>query len=380
MKRLIHILTDYSEDAGGPTRTVLDIYPKGSNDRMGDKVICLSSSISRDGICVEISSLVNKSLHRFVLHPYSIASALRNIRRESDIVIFHGLWQPFLSVIAFLLILRRVRYYVFAHGMLDPYFRYRSTLDNVKKTLYWLMVDKVVVRRSNGLIFTNARERQLACKNFPSVRLVNSKLIQLGSQRLVNSSQVERSFARHEFKEKENWLYLGRIDKKKGIDDLIIAFNSIGSCNPQIILDIVGTGNADYIKHLKSRVCPEVVQQVRFLGPLYNEEKANVFYRSSLFILPSHQENFGLAITEAMSTGLPVVTTPYVNISNVIEESRSGIITKDTSPESVRDALEKWMSMTLEQKYEMAANSLSTYTRFFSIDRYREDFLKELLG
>ena len=100
-------------------------------------------------------------------------------------------------------------------------------------------------------------------------------------------------------------MYLGRLHPKKGIDQLIAA---MGRLPDYVTLDIYGSGDAAYEATLRATAA-EYGTRIRFHGPVQNAAKALAFARADLFVLPSHSENFGIVVAEALAHGLPVLTT-----------------------------------------------------------------------
>jgi glycosyltransferase involved in cell wall biosynthesis len=118
-------------------------------------------------------------------------------------------------------------------------------------------------------------------------------------------------------------LSLGRINWKKGLDRLIAAMAYI----PNADLLIAGNDEEDYQPRLETMVRDlNLSEQVRFLGPVHNEEKWDLMRSAALFALPSYSENFGIAALEAMACGCPVVVTPEVGLSRVIGAAGAGLV------------------------------------------------------
>jgi len=118
-------------------------------------------------------------------------------------------------------------------------------------------------------------------------------------------------------------LGLGRINWKKGLDRLIAAMAYV----PNASLLIAGNDEEGYQPRLETMVRNmNLSEQVRFLGPVRNENKWDLMRSAALFVLPSHSENFGIAALEAMACGCPVVVTPEVGLAGVIGERGAGLV------------------------------------------------------
>ncbi|MGJ8621361.1 MAG: glycosyltransferase [Yoonia sp.] len=100
-------------------------------------------------------------------------------------------------------------------------------------------------------------------------------------------------------------IFLGRLHPKKGVAELLEAMRQLPIA---ISLDIYGTGETAYVDHLHQRAA-DLGQRVRFHGHLPDTGKAAAFARADLFVLPSHSENFGISVAEALAHGVPALTT-----------------------------------------------------------------------
>ncbi|ARU01553.1 glycosyltransferase [Yoonia vestfoldensis] len=99
-------------------------------------------------------------------------------------------------------------------------------------------------------------------------------------------------------------IYLGRLHPKKGLDLLIAAMAVLPG---HVTLDIFGTGNPAYVAKLREAAAGDA--RIRFHGALHSSAKAQAFARADLCVLPSHSENFGITVAEALAHRVPVLTT-----------------------------------------------------------------------
>jgi glycosyltransferase involved in cell wall biosynthesis len=112
-------------------------------------------------------------------------------------------------------------------------------------------------------------------------------------------------------------LFLGRLHPIKGLDDLIAAWRRLAPAHPQWRLRIAGPGDASYVAEIKSlaRDIPGITVD----GPLYGPAKTQALARASLFVLPSHGENFAVAVAEALAHGTPVISTKGTPWSGLVD-------------------------------------------------------------
>jgi len=121
-------------------------------------------------------------------------------------------------------------------------------------------------------------------------------------------------------------LFLSRVAKKKGIDILLSAFARAQAEDAMLV--IVGPDDEGLIPALKAQASTEgIAARVRFLGPLYDEDRRAALGAADIWALISHTENFGNAVLEAMAAGLPVIVSTAVNTSPEINAANAGVVT-----------------------------------------------------
>jgi glycosyltransferase involved in cell wall biosynthesis len=103
--------------------------------------------------------------------------------------------------------------------------------------------------------------------------------------------------------------------------------------------------------------------------------KWGAFYASEVFILPSHQENFGIVVAEALACGKPVLISNKVNIWREIEEDKAGFIDDDTVEGTVGN-LERWLAMDKESYSQMAEKTHTCFATRFHIKKATERLLE----
>jgi glycosyltransferase involved in cell wall biosynthesis len=122
-------------------------------------------------------------------------------------------------------------------------------------------------------------------------------------------------------------LFLSRLHPKKGIPLLLDAVVRARAEGTKVQLAIAGDGSAGYKSELLARVDQLGLRDVvRFLGHIEGASKRAAFGAADAYVLPSHQENFGIAVAEAMSAGLPVIVSDQVGIAADVREAGAGIV------------------------------------------------------
>jgi glycosyltransferase involved in cell wall biosynthesis len=151
---------------------------------------------------------------------------------------------------------------------------------------------------------------------------------------IPNPVDLPAAPARSERKRAPQLLFLSRLDPKKGLDLLLPAFARVRSRCPQTVLKIAGNGDASFVEGLNRRISGLGLESsVIWAGFLQGEAKREAFAQADLFVLPSYSENFGVAVVEAMGTGLPVVVSDQVGIHREIANAGAGLVTGCTVDE-----------------------------------------------
>jgi glycosyltransferase involved in cell wall biosynthesis len=104
-------------------------------------------------------------------------------------------------------------------------------------------------------------------------------------------------------------LFLGRVHPKKGVDVLLHAWRKVSQRFTDWDLRIAGPDNEGHLPRMQALAADLRLQRVEFCGPLYGEEKLRAYRDAELFILPTHSENFGMTVAEALAAGTPAIVT-----------------------------------------------------------------------
>lgn len=294
---------------------------------------------------------------------------LRRHAREYDAVIVHGLWQYHSLATRKAIQGSPTPYFVFPHGMLDPWFKQTYPLKHLKKSLYWIWSEYPVLRDAQAVLFTCEEERRLATQSFRPYRC-REKTVSLGispppppaperNQRLFETFP--------ELRDKRILLFLGRIHPKKGCDLLIRAFASTCENDPNLHLLLAGPDSAHWKQELLSLARQlGISNKITWPGPLFDDLKWAAFQTAEVFLLPSHQENFGIAVAEALACGTPVLISDKVNIWREIQNARAGLVEKDDLPGTTA-LLEKWLRLDTSSRRELRANAKKCFETTFEI-------------
>lgn len=250
-------------------------------------------------------------------------AALRMAISQADFVEIHGIWRPILGRAIAIALSCGVAYSITPHGMLDPWSLQQKAL---KKKLAWWLSWR---RYCQGALFIkalNADEAELMgpLKLMSPIRVFPNGVFPEDYQRLPAPGRFYAKCA--QLQGRRYVLFLSRLHFKKGLDYLVDAFAEIAAEIQDVDLVIAGpddgareTVEADIKRH-------GLMERVHLVGPLYGEDKFAALVDAACFCLPSRQEGFSIAITEALACGTPVVISENCHFPEVGEVGAGRVV------------------------------------------------------
>ena len=294
---------------------------------------------------------------------------IRELALQHDAVIVHGSWQYHGLATWRALRGTGIPYFVYPHGMLDPWFKRTYPLKHLKKWLYWPWGEYRVLRDARAVLFTTDQERVLARQSFWLYR-ANEVVAGYGTSPPPGEAEEQRRAFLGRWPElagKRLWLYLSRIHPKKGTDLLIEAFAAVAGEDPRLELVIAGPDQVGWQRELEQRAKTlGISERIHWLGMVSGDLKWGAFRSAELFCLPSHQENFGIAVAEALACGLPVAIGEPVNIATEVEEAGAGLVHADTLA-GTTGAYRRWLALGAEERRAMGAAAQGLFAEKFHI-------------
>lgn len=215
-------------------------------------------------------------------------------------------------------------YVVSPHGSLDPFLRRRGRIRKAVNDVLW---QRRMLAGADALHVTTDDERDLVADVAPGVRRA---VVPLGIHwdRFQAEGDAGRFRAAHlAGHEGPIVLFLGRLSFKKGIDILIDSFARVSARHRDALLVIAGPDDEDLEPELWRRAeAAGISRSVVFTGLLQGEDRLDALSAAAVWALSSHTENFGVAVIEALASGLPVVISPAVNVAPDIRTAGAGVV------------------------------------------------------
>lgn len=367
MPKVLHVIPYMAEASGGPPVVVQKLTEGAENAGWTSKIVT-SPDYSEDRgrlLAQEPRITVLPSQLKGLLGKWS-ARLDAEIAR-ADILHCHTLWSPLVTRAAALARSAEKPYVMSPHGMLDPYSFGQKRL---KKRAYLEVFERRALVGASRVLFTTGRERDLAVQTFGEIP--NAAVATLGADCLPQEKAVlrEQFFAEHpDLRGKKLLLFLGRIHPKKRPELLANLIKAIQPEFPNAMMLFAGTGEPQHVAQVAKLIeALNIGDKVRFLGHVRGNTKASLLAAADLFLLPSRQENFAIAVAEALHAGTPVILTRKVNIWQEIEQAEAGIaLSEDDLEEKLVEAV---LSVLIDpnRKRNMAINACKLAQNMFTWD------------
>ncbi|MDF2142039.1 glycosyltransferase [Paenirhodobacter sp. CAU 1674] len=315
-----------------------------------------------------------KSTPRFAL-------AVAQQARGCDCAVVHGLWN-YASIGGYAALSKAgLPWVIFPHGMLDPYFRKTKPLKHWVKTLYWILWQGRMLSEAKAVLFTCEEERRLARGAFPGHRRYDERVVAFcAADQSLDTESLEAGRAKlpNAWSARPYWLFLSRIHPKKAVDTLIAAYARLAQRPDCPDLVIAGPDATGWQTELQQLAKTEgVAARVHFPGMLRGAAKSAAFSDAAAFVLPSHQENFGLVVAEALSVGTPVLISDKVNIWREVTAAGAGLAEPDTL-EGTTTLLRRFLDLTEERRATLKSAARPCFKVHFSPIAAAADLLSVL--
>lgn len=378
--KILHVVVSLNPIYGGQPEVVKQLITSLSELGHRTEIVTLDDYIynfpTNDQISIHsLAPSYGKYNLNFKLIPWLIKNA-----RNFDCVICHGIWQ-FQSYGTWLASrFKKFPYFVYVHGALDPWFKITYPIKHLKKWLYWFWAEYLVLKDANGVLFTSEGEKIQAAKSFELYK-ANGLVVNAGIKAPdVDPAQAQNSFLQTfpELQGKQILLFMGRIHPIKGCDNLIKVFSEFALINPQLHLVMAGPDVIGWKSSLQNMAKElHIEDRITWAGMIEGETKWGAIYNSECLVLPSHTENFGMVVAEALACSVPVILSNKVNIWKDIEDEKAGFVADDTI-EGLQDSFRKWSSLDAQERKIMKESARRCFDHHFEINANSQKLIESI--
>ena len=344
--KILHVIPSLSPALGGPTYVALQTV-KAIRMLGIDAEIVTTNHNGTETLDVPLACLteyegvpvwflpVTSTLKEYIFSASLTKWLWQNLARY-DLLDNHYLFSYAPTCAAAIARYQQIPYTIRTQGQLTPWALRQSP---IKKQLYTLAIERRNLNNAAAIHCTTPQEAK-DLRNFgihtPSITLP------LGVEPVtqIANAPLELRKTYNLPGDRQIILFLSRLHPKKRPELLVHAFQQITARHHNCQLVLAGSGDPDYVKSLQQLVLEyNLSDRTTFTGFVTGYEKNLCLQGADLFVLPSHSENFGIAVAEAMTAGLPTIITPGVQISDDIAAAEAGIIINNL--DELVDAIEK---------------------------------------
>jgi glycosyltransferase involved in cell wall biosynthesis len=284
--KVIHVVGSLDISAGGPSRSVPQTCEQLSLLGVSIEIVTRSSS---NPVKVNTSSkfkVVFKPIIQLIKYGFSLS------KDQVDLIHLQHVWDPYVHIMAWVARLKGIPYIITPRGMLEPWILKQNPW---KKKLGLFLYQRNDLKKAVLIHATCELEK----KNIRNLGFENPISIIPNGVDLSEVKEVKTNYGTKKI------VFLSRIHPKKGIELLLQAWRTIDTAD--WTLEIAGNGEAAYIETLAQSA--QDLKNVQFVGPQFGEAKWDFLRSADVMVLPTHSENFGIVVAEALAVGVPVITT-----------------------------------------------------------------------
>ncbi|MEB3280971.1 MAG: glycosyltransferase [Lyngbya sp.] len=353
---ICHVVASINEEVGGPAYSVTHLTQALSEQKIFPHLFTLNyqkvgEQLATNGVKLHSynATPIARYLRGFQPSAYQHLEQLAST--EIDLIHNHGLWM-FPNIYARqAALVNRLPLVISPRGMLESWSLKNSWY---KKWLAWILYERKNLNSATAFHATSDEElqsiRRLGYKQ-PIALIPNGitipSLDNLPSREVLNQVFPQLS-------DKKWLLFLSRLHPKKGIDNLLYVWQSLINQFPNWHLIIAGPDLIGYRAKLESLTTQlGLTKQVTFTGMLSGELKIAALSQSNLFVLPTHSENFGIAIAESLAYGVPAITTKGAPWKDLIEYHCGWWI--DDHQKALKEALLEAMKLSDQERQDMGS-------------------------
>ncbi len=379
--RVLQVISSVSEKHGGGTTAVLATLKALQTRNVYSELATTDEDGSGRTMDVPLGELVDYAGHRvrffrnrgdYYVTSWPLAKWLLRRARDYDVIHIHGLFRFAPVAAAHAALLRGVPYVLTLHNVLGKW-----GMDNRRPLLKQLSLGLIDGRVIDGarrvhLCSNEEKEEALKVRGFGARARMFPLGLDLPAVDARERAETALPGCLATLAGRPIVLYMSRIHEIKGLDRLLISFAEVRRTRADAVLLIAGDGDPGLVAQLVGLGLQlGVAEHTHWLGMVRGWLKQELLSRASVFVLPSHSENFGFAVVEALAAAVPVVTSKNVPAGKFVGESGGGIVYDGTTEQLTRSVL-TILDMPEMQRRARASQAATQVRERLSLQKYGE--------
>lgn len=333
--KMIHVIPHVDHEAAGPSYSVPRLCESLAVRGHDVELSCLASRLSIPGVKIDLHPQL-PFFGKFAVSPRH-ACSLRRKADGVDIVHNHSLWSMVNVAAGWVVPGSAAKLVTSPRGTLSPWALKRSRL---LKQLLWPLQRRVLARADLLHATSDTEHGEIRAQGFRGPVAV-----------IPNGIDLPEPGTRCPAGDGRTLLFLSRIHPTKAIDRLLHAWLRVQAAHPDWRLVVAGTGEPEHVREIENLSQALRLERIEFPGPLYGPAKSRAYLEADLFVLPTHTENFGMVVAEALAHACPVVVSRGAPWSGVEREGCGWWVSND--PETLASALGRAMRLTRSERASM---------------------------
>jgi glycosyltransferase involved in cell wall biosynthesis len=289
----------------------------------------------------------------FDIFPSSFLYLKKIVTIKPDIIDIQGLWNSAHLFNFIYYIKNSTPYIITPRGMLESWALKKSF---IRKIFFHFILGYQSFNKASCIRATSLLEAKSIRKLFKTKTVVIIP-------NAVKIPKLKLKYIKNKRKKKFRLLFLSRMDKKKGVEEILRAWKCLEKKYLNWELLLCGHDNK-YKSHMINLASNLKLKNVLWHSYVVGNDKERIYLSSDLFILPSYSENFGLVVAEALAHGVPVITTkktPWISLN----KNKCGWCV-DLSIKKLIQTLENAMELTSKERFLMGKRGRNFVEQNFS--------------
>lgn len=358
--KIAHVIVDLGVHSGGPTRSVLSTVQALIRNKVNVDILTYASSFNKNICDASYIRTVNYENKMPFAYNYEFKELLT--RSSYDLYHVQCIFTYPTYIVPRYAFKRKIPYIITPRGSLYEHALKVPKLNWWKKKIYLKTILIPQLQHATVIQATCMEEMNEIRKLGVSVPIAV----------IPNPLKLPKNIISPSSPDKKRIGFVGRIDEKKNIDGLLEGWHLAGLGNrDDVELVIVGGGTVlddkKYFAKLHKMVSQYNLNNVVWAGALYDDEKREMIRTFSYLIMPSHNENFGMVVPEALIEGVPVIASKGAPWS-ILEKSNSGFWI-DVDPTTIAKTLQKALILSEEERLKMGNMGQKLVIEKFSEDK-----------